>query len=154
MITDSETKQIASTSVTPELVLGSSDSDANSNARHTSMTHRQTDILISSPSAKRISQALKAQRCPTNKEISPFCKFSVNMINRDVKYSLLVKLMSARSMFLCIQLNTFLGMLWSITNRLGFAMNLQAEGRSHRWQQVKDMKSHSISTAIAHYRQF
>ena len=28
-------------------------------------------------SAKRISQALKAQRCPTNKEISPFCKFSV-----------------------------------------------------------------------------
>ena len=80
------------------------------------MTHRQTDILISSPSAKRISQELKAQQCPTNKEISPFCKFSVNMINHDVKYSLLVKLMSARSMFLCIQLNSFLGMLWSITN--------------------------------------
>lgn len=30
-----------------------------------------------SPSARRISQALKAQRCPTNKEISPFCKFLI-----------------------------------------------------------------------------
>ena len=33
-------------------------------------THHQT-----SPTAQQISQALKAQRCPTNKEIHPLCKF-------------------------------------------------------------------------------
>jgi len=30
--------------------------------------------LQTSPTARQISQALKAQRCPTNKEIRPFCK--------------------------------------------------------------------------------
>ena len=40
-------------------------------------THQHSN----SPSAQRISQALKAQRCPTNKEICSFCKQSTYCIN-------------------------------------------------------------------------
>jgi hypothetical protein len=42
----------------------------------TSKSHREDK----SPTAQRISQALKAQRYPTNKEIRPFCKYSVNLV--------------------------------------------------------------------------
>ena len=45
--------------------------------RVTSMASARSSHRQGSPSAEQISQALRAQRCPTNKEIRPFCKHSI-----------------------------------------------------------------------------
>ncbi|KAK2460511.1 hypothetical protein APHAL10511_007474 [Amanita phalloides] len=52
-----------------------------SNVQHIAPTSATSGVnahqWLSSPSARHISQALKAQRCPTNKEIWPFFKLSI-----------------------------------------------------------------------------